>query len=110
MAFCQHLRQVPAAKGGFGEVEGALIPPRCCREGGAHSRRDVPAVGALDAVLHREDAALLGLQVVGEMGILGGIDRTGPGQDLLRYLRHDGSCLRRAQRAVDKVVLHVDNY
>ena len=72
---------------------------------------DPPARRALDAVLHREDAALLGVEIVREVGVLGGVDRAfAPGADLLRHPGDDSLRLRRAQGTGDKVVLHVDNH
>ena len=99
----QLVHQVYAAEGGF--IHDLSLPQRC-----RNGRVQLPAVGALDAVLHRQLLPLLGVQVVRRVGVPGGDDVVGGvGLHLLHHLVHDGCRLRGAQGAVDEVVLHVND-
>ena len=87
------------------------------KDGAAHREilelcRELPAVAAPQAVHYREVSALLGLEVVDAVGILGedhlpavthGLD------DALLDSRDNGLSFRCAQRAIDKVLLHIHN-
>ena len=101
-------------------VEMAFIPMRPA-EGGLvdtdsaayhQAVGDLPAVGAPDAVLHRQLPAFRGIQIIFPMGV--------PGEnDLISVFSYsfilaatwgnDGLCLFRSQRAVDEIFLHINH-
>ena len=69
---------------------------------------EAPALRAHDAVLDGQHPALLGLQVVLLVGVYGHEDGTLEGAHLLQQAREHLHRLRRAERAGDEVILHVD--
>ena len=70
----------------------------------------VPAVGALNAVLHRQAAALAGVQVFLGVGVLGKehpVPGLGVGAGDLSQVGHIGLSLGIGQRTGDKIFLHI---
>lgn len=70
---------------------------------------EIPAVRAADAVGNRKVTALLGFGVVGAVGVEGEDDGAVEGCGALGYRVDDGLGLGAAERAVDEIMLHVDD-
>lgn len=90
-------------------AESRLVEHRGAVRPGAQRAGDLPAVGAFQAVGHRQVFALLGAQIAGAVGVAGKGHRAVPAFDQLDHVGQDGLGLPGAQRAGDKVVLHVHN-
>lgn len=90
-------------------AESRLVEHRGAVRPGAQRAGDLPAVGAFQAVGHRQVFALLGVQIAGAVGVAGKGHRAVPAFDQLDHIGQDGLGLPGAQRAGDKVVLHVHN-
>ena len=78
-------------------------------DGGIHPVIQFPAGGVLDAVGNRKDAALLGIQVVGLVGVLGYDDFAVKVLDFLTHRRHNGLGFAGAKSSVHKIFLHIDD-
>ena len=99
-------RQQGGAKGGLADkvVCGYALQRFC------HQRIQGVPLAAGDAVGYREMTTLVGFQIVVRVGILCDKDLLrAVGADLFQHLRQDGFGLFCAQRAGDKVVLHIHN-
>ncbi len=111
--FFENLGQIDRAEGSLLHHGASFACSGGSRQGGKDTGIRLPTVGPLDAVRNGEVLPLCGIHVVGRVGVQRGhkdaVGISGTGLDFGDYVVHNGHGLGRTQRAVHKVLLHIDN-